>query len=97
MKQRRSGRGGLVIEEGRPQRRTSAGARHSCPACGSRDVAQIRYGYPAFDQESEAKLGAGEWAIGGCVIEPDQPDYECHACGSSFRQDGSVVAAGWDR
>jgi predicted RNA-binding Zn-ribbon protein involved in translation (DUF1610 family) len=82
-----------VDEQTQIGRGTEAGAGHPCPACGSRDVAEIVYGYPAFDQEWQAKLEAGEWAIGGCVIEPDQPDYECHACGSAFRRDASVVEA----
>ena len=65
----------LVDEQAQTERRTEAGAGHPCPVCASRNVAEIVYGYPAFDQEWEAKLGAGEWAIGGCVIEPDQADY----------------------
>ena len=66
---------------------------HPCPVCESRDVAEIVDLVIPDPPGVGAKLQAGEWAIGGCVITPDQADYECHACELTFRVDGSVVAA----
>ena len=48
--------------------------RVECPRCGSPGV-PILYGYPS-DEMFEA-ADQGEVALGGCVIELDQPTHEC--------------------
>jgi hypothetical protein len=49
-----------------------------CPACGSRDAAPIVYGYPSSETwEAEER---GEVVIGGCLVGPESPDYECRQC-----------------
>lgn len=45
----------------------------NCPACGSRRIASITYGYPIFSEELEQKLEAGEITLGGCCISDDDP------------------------
>lgn len=51
-----------------------------CPACGSTNAVRIVYGYP--DPELSEAAGRGEVALGGCVIGPESPAYECRACGA---------------
>lgn len=53
-----------------------------CPKCNSRKVVPIVYGYPA-PQTYEA-FQRGEIKLGGCIIEPGQPDYSCLECRYSW-------------
>lgn len=49
-----------------------------CPSCGSTDAVEIAYGYPTTEAwEAEQR---GEVVLGGCVIGPESPDYECRSC-----------------
>jgi hypothetical protein len=49
-----------------------------CPACGSRDAVPIAYGYPSPETwEAEQR---GEVVIGGCLVGPESPAYECRDC-----------------
>jgi hypothetical protein len=73
------------------ERTTEAGRARACPRCRSRDVAEIVYGYPMWDDTWEANTRAGEWAVGGCVVSPGQPDFRCNVCRALFREDGMVV------
>lgn len=51
----------------------------ACPACGSREVVEIIYGLPDIDLwEAQVR---GEVALGGCIVGPESPDYECRGCG----------------
>ncbi len=53
-----------------------------CPACRSTDAIRILYGYPGGDMwESEQR---GEIRLGGCLVGPESPDYECRGCGSAL-------------
>ena len=49
-----------------------------CPACGSTDAVRIEYGYPSFEMGQAADRG--EIVLGGCVVGPESPDYECRNC-----------------
>ncbi len=51
-----------------------------CPACGSTDAARIVYGLPTVETFEEAERG--ELILGGCVIGPESPEYQCRACGA---------------
>lgn len=51
-----------------------------CPACGSKRVASIMYGYPILSEELEKQLEAGEITLGGCCISSDDPKWECVDC-----------------
>ena len=66
---------------------TKAGRRNPCPNCGSRSVAAISYGYPAPSVFDDPGLAAGEFALGGCVIWPDMPEFRCNACGYEWRRE----------
>ena len=68
-----------------------------CPRCGSREIAKIQYGMPAFSEQLEADLAARRVVTGGCMVWPDQPDRSCTACGLEFRADGrpSVLDPEW--
>ena len=52
-----------------------------CPACGSTDAARIVYGYPSFELSKAEERG--EVVLGGCLIGPESPDYECRSCGAA--------------
>ena len=43
------------------------------------DAIRIVYGYPASSSEQAEQRG--EIVLGGCVIGPESPDYECRSCG----------------
>lgn len=49
-----------------------------CPACGEGKVVPIVYGYPGG--EMIRKSGEGEITLGGCVISPEDPSWQCLAC-----------------
>jgi hypothetical protein len=68
-------------------RSTAAGSRHRCPWCGSRWVARILYGLPAFTDDVATQLDVGEVSLGGCMVSPDQAEFRCNACGHGFRRD----------
>ncbi|HEY5276173.1 MAG TPA: hypothetical protein VIK38_06500 [Coriobacteriia bacterium] len=60
----------------------------TCPGCGSREIAKIQYGGPAYSEGLEADLEARRVVLGGCMVWDDQPDRSCTACGLEFRADG---------
>jgi hypothetical protein len=49
-----------------------------CPVCGSTDAIRIAYGYPSLEMGLAADRG--EIALGGCLVGPESPDYECRNC-----------------
>jgi hypothetical protein len=49
-----------------------------CPACGSADVCEIVYSYPAPDLAADAQHA--DVVLGGCVIERESPRWACRAC-----------------
>ena len=51
----------------------------SCPKCKSN---MIVYGYPSDELQDDASRGKVKW--GGCLIEPDNPEYQCKSCGREF-------------
>ncbi len=53
-----------------------------CPSCGSTNALRILYGMPTHEAFEEAERG--EFVLGGCVIGPESPDYECRDCGISL-------------
>ena len=60
-----------------------------CPKCGSDNIAMVLYGMPAFDEELEAKIDAGDVVLNGCEILLDDPmyPYECQECGLRFDEE----------
>ena len=51
-----------------------------CPKCGSRRVAPIQYGMPAYSEEMEQQLKDEKLYLGGCCISGMQPTYHCFEC-----------------
>ena len=49
-----------------------------CPSCGSTDAVQIVYGYP--DAELGEAEKRGEIILGGCLVGPESPEFECRNC-----------------
>ena len=54
----------------------------NCPKCGSAKFVGILYGRPTT--EAREARDRGEIILGGCIIMPDQPDWECTACGHQW-------------
>ena len=53
--------------------------KFQCPSCNEKTGIEIVYGMPSEELAKQAELG--EVALGGCDIEPNQPDYRCVSCG----------------
>lgn len=50
----------------------------TCPTCGSKVIAEIQYGLPAFiDLEA---IESGRIVMGGCCLTGDDPLWRCVAC-----------------
>ena len=47
-----------------------------CPQCGSKNTAEIIYGYPVPDEAFHKKLDEGKIALGGCCIRMVSVDGE---------------------
>lgn len=60
---------------------TPLGRRGKCPRCGSRSVAKIEYGMPAWDSVLEAREKAGRIVLGGCCVTGYDPNRHCNHCG----------------
>lgn len=65
-----------------------------CPECGSFNIAEIRWGMPAFTEELQKALDEGRVVLGGCCIALDDPKYECNACRYRFGKSG-FAALDW--
>lgn len=48
-----------------------------CPHCGQ-PMVPIRYGYPGQALVEAAERG--EVVLGGCIVEPGQPEWSCRTC-----------------
>lgn len=49
-----------------------------CPACDSKEVVAIMFGYPSPEMLEAAD--SGEIALGGCCVDVDDPDWHCNDC-----------------
>jgi hypothetical protein len=59
---------------------TSDAPPRPCPRCGSSRTLRVVYGLP--DLELVEASQRGDVALGGCIVEPEAPDYECGGCGA---------------
>jgi len=50
-----------------------------CPACGAVEAIRIEYGLPTHEMAEAEERGAIR--LGGCVIGPESPEFECRRCG----------------
>ncbi len=64
------------------QRCTDATVPRVCPACGSRHIVPIVWGYPS--DAAVARAVAGEVILGGCLVDEASPDWCCRACGHAW-------------
>ena len=55
--------------------------RKPCPFCGSRDTGAIWYGLIVPTPEHPIP---DHVVLGGCCIEPGQPQRHCHTCGRGY-------------
>ncbi len=57
-----------------------------CPYCGSTNISEYIYGYPAFDDEMRKQIESGKIILGGCEIDPSKamPERKCNNCGKDF-------------
>ena len=57
-----------------------------CPYCGSRNIARIFRGMPAFTEELQRELDEGKVVLGGCGVEGiyPLPRYHCNDCEEEF-------------
>jgi hypothetical protein len=61
---------------------TTATTLPPCPSCGSPDAIRIVYGYPGADMWKAEQRG--ELRLGGCLVGPESPDFECRGCGMAL-------------
>jgi hypothetical protein len=58
--------------------------RTACPACGATPLRRITYGLPWLDPELQFDMAAGFTEIGGCIIDLNDPAWQCAECGATF-------------
>lgn len=56
----------------------------ACPACRSRRVAWIGYGFPDFTPKLQREIDEERVVLGGCVVFEDAPRWQCMACGERW-------------
>ena len=61
---------------------TTQSPARPCPTCGSTDAIRVLYGLPTHEAFEASE--SGEISLGGCMIGPESPDYECGDCGDSL-------------
>ena len=54
----------------------------TCPKCETPNPLEIVYGFPS--NEMQIAESEGTIALGGCVIQGDDPAYRCRECGEQF-------------
>ena len=62
--------------------------RPQCPNCGSRNVAQNRWGRQIIDDEFLKQEEKGEIRLMGCFMPKDSKNWYCHDCGHEFGKTG---------
>ena len=60
------------------------GKPKSCARCGSKRIAKILYGLPAFSKELQESLDEGSVVLGGCNVGEDDPTWACADCGARY-------------
>ena len=58
----------------------------ACPACKSRNIAEIFYGYPDQypDDKFRRDIEEGRIVLAGCCAPADSPGQMCHDCGHEW-------------
>lgn len=55
-----------------------------CPLCKGTRIASYQYGLPAFSEKLEKDLREGRIVLGGCNVDPENPQWRCVSCGTDF-------------
>lgn len=58
----------------------------TCPACGSKKIADILWGYPGYSEEMEKQIEEGKLVLGGCCITDHDATWQCVDCGADIYQ-----------
>lgn len=58
--------------------------RPPCLKCGSRYIAQIRWGRPIWSDDLEGKLDRKEVTLGSCFMTKKGEVWECNECGHRY-------------
>ena len=70
-------------KEGHAKGHIKKGRPSKCPQCGSPRIARIVYGLPDFSSgELKKAVEEGRIVLGGCIVGPDSPRWECKGCGA---------------
>lgn len=65
-----------------PTGKIEAHEQPTCPRCGSDQAIPIAYGLPTLDMAEASQRG--EFALGGCIVMPENPTMHCTACCVDF-------------
>ena len=55
-----------------------------CPRCGSKNIAEILYGLPDYNEELQSEIKEGKLRLGGCCASELDPKYYCNDCKKGF-------------
>ena len=55
-----------------------------CPSCGERTGRPILWGMPSGDVAMASEDGTIDIFFGGCIVDGDDPKYECSNCEAQF-------------
>jgi hypothetical protein len=55
-----------------------------CPGCGAAETIPVMYGYPSYQAFQQQE--AGLIMLGGCLVDPDNPDWHCKVCCHEWQQ-----------
>ena len=57
-----------------------------CQKCGLHETKPIMYGFPSMEMFTLAERG--DIALGGCLVEMDQPNWYCSNCEHEWLESG---------
>ena len=55
-----------------------------CPVCGSKKIATILRGMPAYSEKLLKDIDEDKVILGGCIVSGDDPRYVCVDCKTDF-------------
>lgn len=58
-----------------------------CPSCGSKKIAKILYGLPAFSEKLQKDMDEGKIVLGGCCITDEDPTWQCVECETQIHEE----------
>jgi len=57
----------------------------TCPNCKKENTVPIVYGFmDVFGEDEEDEEDEGDYVLGGCVVNDNDPDYFCRGCGHKW-------------